>query len=199
MQSKSLLIAVAAFALTATGVHAYGGVNILNRAGLSEKQVGAIQEAQHLREVGDVDAARDLLAEAGITEETLKSIHKAAQEVRSEMRQALADGDWEAFKVVAENSHLADQIVTEEDFKKFQTAHALRMDGEWEEAADILEEIGVDVDKKHHYQRKVRHGFLDQLSEEQRAALQVAKQANDRATMQAIFDEAGIHYHSRRE
>ncbi|MCA9358947.1 hypothetical protein KC926_01945 [Candidatus Kaiserbacteria bacterium] len=191
MQSKSLLIAVAAFALTATGVHAYGG-SVLSRAGLSEKQVSAIQEAQHLRQEGDLKAARDLLAEAGITEEVLMSIHQAAKEVRSEMRQALIDGDWEAFKVATEGTSLGDSILDEDDFKLFQEAHALRMNGEWEEAADILEEIGVDVDKKYHYQRKVRKGFLDQLSDEQRAALQVARQANDRATMQAIFDEAGI-------
>ena len=50
MQSKSLLIAIAAFAVTTTGVQAYGGTKILNRAGLSENQIEAIEEARELKQ-----------------------------------------------------------------------------------------------------------------------------------------------------
>ncbi|MCA9357170.1 hypothetical protein KC872_03075, partial [Candidatus Kaiserbacteria bacterium] len=196
-QSKSLLIAIAAFAVTATGVHAYGGPNILSRAGLSEKQVIAIQEAQQLKATGNDTAARDRLAEAGITEETLKSIHRAAKAVKVEMREALKDGDYEAFKKAVADGPLSDVVVSEDDFKKFRQAHDLRLNGEWAEAADILEELGVDVDKKHFYQKGLKKGFMSHLSEDQRSALQVAKQANDRATMQAIMDEAGLDFGHR--
>lgn len=116
MQSKSFLMAVAAFAVTTTGVHAYGGSKILNKAGISEEQIVAFEEARELRRSGDIEAARDRLIEAGIDEGTLKKVHHA---------------------------------------------------------------------RKH-------HKFLEDLTDEQRDAFRVAKQANDRATMQAIIDEAGI-------
>lgn len=192
MQSKSLLIAIAAFAVTATGVHAYGGPNILGRAGLSEKQVIAIQEAQQLKATGDETAARDRLAEAGITEETLKSIHRAAKAVKAEMREALKSDDYEAFKEAVKDGPLSDVVVSQEDFERFRQAHDLRLNGEWAEAADILREIGVEVDKKHFYQKGLHKGQMKHLTEEQRSAFQVASQANDKATMQAIIDEAGI-------
>lgn len=199
MQSKSLLIAIAAFAVTATGVHAYGGPNILSRAGLSEKQVIAIQEAQQLKATGDDNAARDRLAEAGITEETLKSIHRAARAVKAEMREALKDGDYEAFKEAVKDGPLSDVVISKDDFEKFRQAHDLRLNGEWAEASDLLGEIGIDVNKHHSYQKKMRLGFLNQLSEEQRDAFLVAKQANDHATMQAIFDEAGVVFKHHRK
>lgn len=192
MQSKSLLIAIAAFAVTATGVHAYGGTKILNRAGLSKEQVTAIEEAQELRTTGNFIAARDKLVEAGITEDTLKSIHEAAREARAAMRESLKDDDYEAFRVAVANSPLGDIITTEEDFAQFREAHNLKMAGEWEEASVLLEGLGIDVDKHDGYKRASHPHFLTELSDEQREALRVARQANDRATMQAIFDEAGV-------
>ncbi len=61
MQSKSLLIAIAAFAVTATGVQAYGGMKILEKAGLSEEQISAFETARELRQSGDIAGARDAL------------------------------------------------------------------------------------------------------------------------------------------
>lgn len=199
MQSKSLLIAIAAFAVTATGVHSYGGANILGRAGLSEKQVGAIQEAQQLRMAGDVDAARNILAEAGITEDELLSIHHAAREAQAEMRAALQAGDYEAFKLAVADGPLADIITTEDDFEQFREAHRLRHEGEFKESQLLLQELGLDVDKRQAYQRGFRRHFTEQLSVEQQDAFAVARQANDRATMHAIMDEAGLDFHSRRQ
>jgi hypothetical protein len=174
-------------------VHAYGGPKILSRAGLTDEQVSAIQEAQELRSAGDFMAARDKLVEAGITEDTLKSIRDAAREARSAMRQALEDGDYAAFKAAVADSPLGDIITSEADFEQFREAHELRLAGEWAEANDILDGLGINVDEKegykkvHHYQR-----FLTAITDEQREALRVARQANDRATIQAIFDEAGV-------
>ena len=198
MQSKSLLIAIAAFAVTATGVHAYGGTKILNRAGLSDEQVHAIEEAQELRSTGEFVAARNKLVEAGITEDTLKSIHDAAREARSAMREALKDDDYGAFKVAVSNSPLGDIITSEADFKQFREAHELKLAGEWEEAESLLEGLGIDLDSEDEYKRPSRPHLFIELSEEQREALRVARQANDRATIQAIFDEAGIEHRSHR-
>lgn len=198
MQSKSLLVAVAAFALTATGVHAYGGQSILNRAGLSSKQVSAIHDAQQLKAAGDIFGARELLVEAGITEETLKAIHEATREAALAVREALRDGDYEAFKVAVGDGQLADLISSETDFDQFREAHNIRLDGEWEDAAELLEELGVNLHKDHLHRGDMQQVFVEQLTEEQIAAFQVATTANDRATMQAIFDEAGIDFGKRR-
>ena len=77
MQSKSLLIAIAAFAVTTTGVQAYGGLESLHKAGLDDSQVSAIVVAGNLQALGDIVAARDVLFSAGVTDETLLQIHRA--------------------------------------------------------------------------------------------------------------------------
>lgn len=196
MQSKSLLIAIAAFAVTTTGVSAYGGLDILERAGLSEEQKSAIEAARELRQEGDFVAARDLLIEAGIDEEVLASIREARHRAMSEMHQALEDGDYEAFKLAIENSPLADLITSEEDFQLFRDAHELREEGEWEEAAEIFSDLGIEHRGRHAHHHRGIH-VLSELDDEQRAAFLVAKQANDRETMQAILDEAGVSFPSR--
>jgi len=82
MTSRSLLIAIAAFAVTASGVHAYNGTKILENAGLDEKQRAAFALAEDLQKTGDFIAARDVIADSGITAETLLSIHAAAEQER---------------------------------------------------------------------------------------------------------------------
>jgi len=80
MQSTSLLIAIAAFAVTTTGVQAYGGSESLHKAGLDDRQVSAIMVAGNLQALGDIVAARDVLVIAGITDETLLQIHRAKRQ-----------------------------------------------------------------------------------------------------------------------
>ncbi len=46
MKSKPFLLAVAAFALTATGVQAFGNTQMLQRAGLSQAQISAFEVAR---------------------------------------------------------------------------------------------------------------------------------------------------------
>ena len=189
MQSKSLLIAVAAFAVTTTGAQAYGGA-ILERANLTDDQRTALEEARELRQSGEKDAARDLLIEAGIDEEVLKELRTAARETKAEIREAVADGDYERFLELIEDTPLADVITTESDFESFREAQELRQAGEYEEAREILDELGIE--KKGHHKRALRHHILSELTEEQRDALKVARQANDRETVKAILKEAGI-------
>lgn len=192
MQSKSLLIAIAAFALTATGVQAYGGISVLGRAGLTEEQIEAFEEARELRESGDFDGARDKLLNAGITDEHLRFMHKAANQAQDAIHEAVENKDYEAFKKAVSDSPLADIVTSEADFEQFCEAHELRQANEWAESdaimSDLAEANGVSWNYHHGNKSKAIVGF----TEEQRAALQVARQANDRATIQAIFDEAGI-------
>ena len=184
MQSKSLLIAIAAFAVTTTGVSAYGN-SVINRAGLSKDQAVAIEEAHELRAAGNLLAARDRLAAAGINEEMLRSLHAAANEVRIAVHEAVEAGDYEAFQAAVADSPLADIITSEADFKQFREAHELRKQGMGSAAASLA--------GHHHGIAPERPWFHHiELTDDQRAAFQVAKQANDRATMQAILDEAGL-------
>lgn len=190
MHSKSLLIAIAAFAVTATGVHAYGGPKVLNRAGLNDEQVEAIEVARGLRQAGDLMAARNKLVEAGITEETLRSVHMARLEAKTAIHEALEKGNYEAFKEAIVDSPLADIITTKEDFEQFKQAHALKLKGEWKESRLIMDELGF-TEKGGMWNGK-QHFPLENLTTEQYEALMVAKQGNDRATIQAILDEAGV-------
>ena len=199
MQSKSLLIAIAAFAVTATGAQAFVGTNYLNQSGLSTQQVEAFTQARELRRKGEVEKARDLLLEAGVTEETLKSLRKASRESHEAIHNAIKDGDFEVFRKAIEGTPLYDIINTEEDFKQFREAHELRMDGKFDEANEIFDDLGMPTPKMGDGKgmgmgmgRGERHGDFLELTDEQKDALRVARQANDEETVKEILKEAGL-------
>lgn len=192
MQSKSLLIAVAAFAVTATGVHAYSGTKLLTRAGLNEDQISAIEEAQELRANGDFVAARDKLFEAGITDDTLRSLHLAAKVAQSVVHKALNSGDYETFKEAVVDSPLSDIITSEEDFEQFRDARELKYRGEIGAADKLFAQLEINHEHKNYNKKELKNGHFGYMSEEFRDALTVAKQANDRVVFQAILDEIGI-------
>ena len=196
MQSKSLLIAIAAFAVTATGVQAYGGADMLQKAGLTEDQISAFETAREKRQSGDIIGARDTLVKAGVDEKVLVAMHKASKEAKDAIRQAVEKGDYAAFKSAVAGTPLADSIDTEADFKRFVEAHLLKEDGKWQEAKKILDELGVKAPQRHlsmgnHKGMGIRHHFQD-LSDGQRQALQIAHKANDKDAEKAILREAGI-------
>lgn len=187
MHSKSLLIAIAAFAVTATGAQAFVGSRYLEEAGLSETQVEALKEAQDLRKEGKNTKAREVLVEAGIDEEVMESLRKAMQHAREAMQHAIEDGDYEAFKNSITGSPLVDIITTEADFVEFARAHTLQKAGEYDEAQVILTELGLPEHVNH---QGLRSGLV--LTEAQRDALHTARQANDEETVRAILKEAGV-------
>lgn len=190
MNSKSLLIAIAAFAVTATGAQAYVGSGVLSRAGLSVEQIDAFEEARTLRASGDVRKARDVLVEAGLDTETMAQVRAAALAVRAQLRDALDTGNYTQFKSAIAGTPLADIITTEADFILYKEAHDLKLSGAHSEAQEILADLGVTSEGRGHR----GHGqFRNTLSEEQKDALQAARQANDRETVRAILDEAGTH------
>lgn len=197
MKSKPFLIAVAAFALTASGVQAFGNTQMLERAGLSQAQISAFEVAREKRDAGDLEGARDVLVEAGVDEKVLRSVNKIAHENRAAMHKALTDLDYEAFKTAVEGTPLAQTIDSEAEFKQFVEAHALKEVGKWSEAKVILDELGVEQPhqrgiKGHHAKgMKLGHLFQD-LTDDQKEALRVAHQANDKEAVQAILKEAGI-------
>lgn len=203
MNSKSLLIAIAALALTASGAQAFSS-NALITAGLTEEQQAAFEIARELREEGDVTAARDVLVEAGIDEDTLAKVRTAMHEERhaerEAMKAALESNDFAAFIAAIADSPLADVITTEEDFQSFKEAHELMESGDKDGAKAIFTELGIPEHKvgkgPHGHSRGHRPNgeppFMDELTDAQKAAFNVARQANDRDAMDAILDEAGV-------
>jgi protein-disulfide isomerase-like protein with CxxC motif len=197
MNSKSLLVAIAALALTATSAQAFSS-NALVTAGLTEEQQAAFAVARELREEGDVTGARDILVEAGIDAKTLDKVrsamHKERDSRRAAVKAALEADDFTAFTVAISGTPLAEVITSEEDFQSFRQAHELRESGDKAGAKEIFTELGLPSGKN----MSGRHGhhdtpqFLDQLTDIQKAAFAVARQANDRDAMEAILDEAGI-------
>jgi len=193
--SKSLFVAVAAFAVTASGVHAFGSAELLTKAGLSDEQVVAVQEAQELKATGNVEAAKATLESAGITRDTMQHIREVAKEAKQAVHAAVEANDYDAFVVAVADSPLADIITTEAEFDQFVEAHELRESGDRDGAKEMLEELGVDTEKhgkKHSGKRGMNAELQELLTDEQREALQVAHAANDREAVRAIFAEAGI-------
>lgn len=189
MQSKSLLIAIAAFAVTATGAQAYVGTKNFSQLGLSTQQVEAFTQARDLRRKGEVEKARDVLLEAGVTEDTLASLRTATHAPHQAVHEAVLANDYEAFKEAIVDTPLADIIITEADFVEFKKAHDLKTEGKISEAKDIFGDLGMPGKKMGRHHKMFR---LPELTTEQRDALLVARQANDQETMKAILVEAGI-------
>ena len=190
MQSKSLLIAIAAFAVTATGAQAFVGTQNYSQLGLSTQQVQAFTQARDLRRKGEVEKARDVLLEAGVTEDTLATLRSATHGPHQAVHEAVLANDFEAFKLAIVGTPLADIVTTEADFAEFKKAHDLKTLGKMSEAKVILDELGVPHKGMGRHHQKM-HGLKD-LSEEERDALLVARQANDTETMKAILIEAGV-------
>lgn len=197
-RTQPMLFAIAAFALTASGVHAFGSTELLTKAGLTDEQVVAIQEAQELKASGDFDAARETLEAAGIDRETMHAIRDAAHEAKKAMRDAIEAEDYDAFMEAVADSPIAEFIQNEADFELFVEAHNLRHDGEHEAAEELLAELGIDAEEFGKGKRHMHGGrghftaILEQLTDEQQEALEVAKEANDKEAVRAILEEAGI-------
>lgn len=201
-KTTPMLLAIATFAVTASGVHAFSSTEILTNAGLTDEQVIAVQEAQELKASGDFAAARETLEAAGIDRDTMRSIKEAMREAKQAVRDAVTAGDWNAFQVAVADSPLAEFVTTEADFDQFVAAHELRASGDRAGATGLLEELGIDTDRsdRHGYRTgraDFRTALAEQLTDDQREALQVAREANDRDAVRAILEEAGIEHPER--
>lgn len=199
MNSKSLLIAIAAFAVTTTGAQAFSDSSFLRQSGLDEVQVEAFSEARELRLKGKNDEARDVLLKAGVNEKTMRSLRLSAKSVHKAIEQAIQARDFEAFKEAVKGTPLYDLVTTASDFLQFVEAHDLRSAGKVAESRTILHGLGIDTPSRNG-QTLSRHGWRfsknllidDGLSEAERDALRVARQANDTETIDRILADAGV-------
>lgn len=151
MYAKSLLIPIAAFALSATGVSAFNP-DVLQNVGLSDDQISAFEDARGLRQEGQLEKARDVLKNAGITVETMERMRKAIQKQRETIRtaidQTVETDNYLAFKEAVVNLPLYDIITSKEDFELFKQAHELHRQGENTQTYTILDELGFDTVQK---------------------------------------------------
>jgi len=197
MNSKSLLIAIAALALTATGAQAFSS-NALMRADLTDSERAAFSEARELQREGNPEAARDVLVKAGIDETVIDKIRRAAKHHRrghgEDIEAALEVNDYNAFKLAIADTPLSDIITSEGDFVRFKEAHDLHDEGNMLEAKHILDDLGVLAPRSFLglSMGMGRGDRLEQLSDTQRDAFEVARRANDREAMRAILVDAGI-------
>lgn len=198
MKAKTLLIPVAAFAVTVTGAQAFNS-EVLQNAGLSDTQIAAFAEAREKREEGDRDGARNVLIEAGIDHDTMEKVREAMHEYKDEHRnavhKAVEDNDYQAFLEAVAGSPLSDIITSEQDFTQFVEAHQLMKDGDIDLAKEIFDDLGLDKPKgmMAHKERSLQNApFWGQLTAEQQQAIEVAKKANDKETVRAILEEAGV-------
>lgn len=194
MNSKSLLIAIAALALTATGAQAFSG-DMLRRANLTEEQRAAFEVARELQAEGNTEAAKEILLEAGINEEVIERLRSAMAKhgAHQAVHDALAIGDYSAFVLAIAGTPLADIITSEADFERFKEAHDARQVGDRDGAKKIMEELGFPGHKQEKEGRRQGFGLvMQELSDEQREAFLVAKQANDNEAMKAVLVDAGV-------
>lgn len=204
MTPKALLIPIAAFAVTVTGVQAFDP-EILKDAGLTDTQVEAFVEARELREIGEREKAREVLVAAGVDMETMEKVREAMHEERKAsheaMEAALETEDFAAFKIAIADSPIADIITTEEDFALFKEAHTLREDGDMEGARALMDELGFEPKEFTGHMGikagKIGGALFNALSDEQKEALRVAHENKDREAVAAILEAAGIETSSR--
>ncbi len=193
MYSKSLLIAIAAFAVTATGAQAYVGAQYLERAGLSSSQVSALSQARDLRLKGKREEARDVLLQAGVDDKAIVSIREAARAAHDAIEEAVEANDYDAFKLAAHDSPLLDIITTKEDFAQFVEAHNLKVENKFTVARKLMTEPvlpGANMNRvKGHL---MAHERMSLFTDEQKDAMRVARATNDFETMHEIMREAGV-------
>lgn len=199
MQSKSLLIAIAAFAVTATGAQAYDvSDKYFTQAGLTSEQADALSEARDLRRKGEKEKARDVLVEAGVTEETINSLRQATKLAHNDIEAALQNEDFAAFRKAILGTPLYDIVTTEADFAHFKEAHAFRAEGKYREARELMSDLGLKskvVNKSGRFFRPAHH---DELNDNEKEAIRAARQANDPQTVRAILKEAGFETNKHR-
>lgn len=199
MKAKNLLIPVAAFAVTVTGVQAFNS-EVLQNAGLSDDQITAFEEARELREDGDKEGAKNLLIEAGVDQETMEKVREAMREHREEHREAIQkaieNDDYNAFKEAIEGTPLTDIITNQSDFEQFAEAHKLIIAGDKEEAKELFADLGLERPghgPKGFKGRNIENApFWDELSSSEQAAIKAAIEAKDKEEIKAILEAAGI-------
>ncbi len=145
---KQILIPVAALAITATSVSAFSDASLISKLNinLNDSEKAALEEAAEIRETAH-EEAKQVLEDAGITDERMTEIreamHKARHAEREAVKAAVEANDYEAFNTAIADSPMASEIDSAEKFAKLVEAHNLRESGDIDGAKAIMEELGL--------------------------------------------------------
>lgn len=192
MSMKSILIPLAAFAVTVTSANAFNS-DMLRRAGLNDDQIAAFEEAKELREAGDKEKARDVLVAAGVDEDIIRQVREAMRQSADAIRAAVKANDYQAFEAAVVGSPIADIVDTEAEFDKLVEAHALLEAGNREGAQDIFDELGLPMpNSMRHHQGWNGGAFMSKLDDAGKAKLTEAMKNRNQAQVRQIMKEAGI-------
>ena len=123
MQSKYLLIAIAAFAVATTDVHAYVESEELDRLGFTPVQIEALAEARELKNRGEANKARNVLFKAGIDEEKIVALRELRNSKQKSISESVNDNDYNAFLKAIKTTPLVDIINDENEFQHFRYIH----------------------------------------------------------------------------
>ncbi len=145
---KQIFIPLAALAITATTASAFVGTDMLDKLNISltDTEQSALEQAHEIRESAHAEA-KQVLEDAGITDERMAEIHDAMRDARKAehiaVKAAVEANDFAAFKTATANSPMAGKIDTEAEFAKLVEAHELREAGDHDGARVIMEELGL--------------------------------------------------------
>ena len=90
------------------------------------------------------EAKSDRLTEEKFNERVAR--HEAMsemRELREDRKQAIEAGDYEAFKVAAENWPMLSKIQDEGDFEILSQLHQAKLDGDYETVEELREQLGL--------------------------------------------------------
>ena len=133
---------------TASVAGAYFGGERIN---LSEEERTVLQEVHELIREGDIDEAREYIADSDLSDEIKERFEARLDrhEHRGVIKEALENDDYNAFVELTEDASFADQV-DEDFFEALQEAHELRAEGDKEGAREVLEEAGIELPQKGH-------------------------------------------------
>lgn len=109
---------------------------------LTDEQKQVIEQVKELRESGEHEQARALAEEAGLPPK------RAHMKNRGEIKEAIANADYEAFKALTADAPVKFDV-DEETFATMVEAHTLREAGDHEGAREIMEEAGITPPRFH--------------------------------------------------
>lgn len=114
---------------------------------VTEDNFAKFAEAHQLAKQGDLEGARAIREELGLNQGSRKGgLNKKGRgmdsETRGAIRQALENNDYEAWKNLKPDRPCAEEL-SQEDFAELVEAHNLRQEGNFEEAREIQQELGL--------------------------------------------------------
>lgn len=119
------------------------------RPNLTDEQKEVMETIRELRQNGDFEEAQKVAEEAGLPEMPRRGGHgnrpsdEEMEQHREKMDAIFESDDYEAFLEEVEGTPMEGIIDTEEKFEILIKAHNLRQDGDFEEAHDLMESLGL--------------------------------------------------------